>query len=161
MKIVKGDLWKLSAGNVVVISTNGATRKDGACVMGRGVALQAVQKWPDIQFELGLKIKRFGNHVASLGLYYVKSNEANPDLNPNAWMVWAFPVKHHWREMADLELIDRSAIELAYLFRDTLDSRQVFLPCVGCANGGRDWTGEVEPILRRHLNDRFTVVQLP
>ncbi len=40
-----GDIWEIP-GDARVITTNGVVRKDGACVMGRGVALQAKMRYP-------------------------------------------------------------------------------------------------------------------
>ena len=40
MNEVNGNLWDSNA-DIIVITTNGAVRKDGAAIMGRGVALQA------------------------------------------------------------------------------------------------------------------------
>ena len=39
MKEITGDLWTIKA-DARVIPTNGTVRRDGAAVMGRGVALQ-------------------------------------------------------------------------------------------------------------------------
>lgn len=44
MKECQGNIWTYGA-DIIVITTNGTVRKDGACVMGRGVAQQALKRF--------------------------------------------------------------------------------------------------------------------
>ena len=144
MKEVHGDLWDAKA-DIIVITTNGATRKDGAAVMGRGVALQAKNRYSGIEHILGELIRQNGNHVIMI--------------TGNIPKIISFPVKHHWREKADLKLISQSAIELALLV-DRLSGvaglHTVALPRPGCGNGRLRWE-DVRSIIRPILDDRFTV----
>ena len=131
------DIWTYQA-NCVVITTNGFVRRDGACVMGRGIALQAKRRYPSVEYRIGEAIRSQGNHVYMMG-----------DL-------CTFPVKHNWWEKADLDLIRRSAQELAELARQYPD--MVFaMPHPGCHNGGRDWS-EVKPLLESVLPDNIHIV---
>lgn len=145
MKQCRGDIWRFhDKGFSIVIPTNGAVRQDGACVMGRGLAKQAAQRYSEFPYTLGRQIKLFGNHV-----YLDRITR-----------LFSFPVKHHWTEPADLKLIARSVEELKELCRHSSLSilkTKVYMPRVGCGNGGRDWK-EVKPILRT-LSDDFIVVQ--
>jgi hypothetical protein len=127
MRLVYGDFWAQPADHRV-ITTNGDVRKDGACVMGRGVALQAAQRFPSIPYELGAVLKVQGNHVHQLG-----------------YGLWSFPVKHHWRDQADLDLIEQSARELEPFARAT-PAQTWLLVRPGVGNGRRDWA-EVEPLI--------------
>jgi hypothetical protein len=114
-------------------------------VMGRGVALQAIQRMPDLQFALGAEIRHAGNHVYAFWKYRVVS----------------FPVKAHWREQADLELISRSARELSGLSITRADGglvRPIYLPRAGCGNGRLRWE-DVRPLLAAILDDRFIIVE--
>ena len=144
MKEVNGDLWDASA-DVIVITTNGATRKDGAAIMGRGVALQAKSRYPGIEHVLGRLIRENGNHVNLI--------------TGNTPKIVSFPVKHHWREKADLKLINQSVLELVWL-TDRLSGlaglHTVALPRPGCGNGRLRWE-DVRSIIRPVLDDRFTV----
>ena len=66
---VKGDLWKLTPEErpaLKLITTNGQTRKDGACVMGRGCARQARDMLPGIDYKLGELLRKYGNRVFRL-----------------------------------------------------------------------------------------------
>lgn len=141
MREVRGNLWDAGA-DYFVITTNGALRKDGAAVMGRGVALQAMKRYPGLEYSLGRRIQLRGNHVSAIG------------------RLISFPVKHHWREMADLKLIRRSAEELAVYVTGQrhlgYPIEQVAMPRPGCGNGRLDWK-DVKPLIKDVLDDRFVV----
>lgn len=137
MQILQGNLWKFhTPANWIVIPTNGSVRKDGACVMGRGVALQAKKRYHELPYELGRKLVEGGNNVYTFKDYGLLS----------------FPVKHKWFEKADLELIEKSCKQLLYVV-----DRPIYLPMVGCGNGHLDWS-DVKPILTTYFDDTFTVV---
>lgn len=142
MKVLKGDLWcwYYEKKATVVISTNGFVKENGECVMGRGVALQAKQRFPWIAKTLGEDILKDGNHVFYLGKNLI-----------------SFPVKHDWWEKADLKLVERSAGELEALVRCLEIEPPIVLPKVGCHNGKLEWK-DVEPILNKYLDERFLVV---
>lgn len=142
-----GNLWELVGPNdALVITTNGDVRKNGTAVMGRGIALQATQHDPTVADRLGAFLKAFGNQ-----LFVIHKNP-----------VWiSFPVKHHWNEPADLELIRQSAKDLPkfitmlnYIY---VHIDKIYLPRPGCGNGRRKWE-EVKPIIEPYLDDRFIVV---
>src|SRR6185369_13414187 len=119
MQEATGDLWELSSvpNGVPCVTTNGKVRKDGSCVMGRGCALQAAKRYPDLPKRLGLQLHLSGNHV-----YYFEDPR-----------IITFPVKHAWWEKADTELIARSVSELYQIVSIELDNL-FFLPRPGCAN---------------------------
>jgi len=51
MQEITGDIWEQhKLGRWIVITTNGAIKNDGSCVMGRGVAKQAADKYPELPF---------------------------------------------------------------------------------------------------------------
>jgi hypothetical protein len=135
---VVGDLWTYPA-DWRVITTNGAVRRDGCAVMGRGCAKQATQKYPALQGLLGSQLKLRGNHVTEFSL----------------WNLLTFPVKHSWEQDADLVLIARSARELRGWLEDH-DQPLVVLPRPGCGNGRLDW--EVVKPLLLSLPDNVAVI---
>jgi len=141
---VYGDLWRYPA-SAVVVTTNGAVRKDGAAVMGRGCAKQATERYQGIEHVLGRHINLFGNHVALL----LGETDEGPAL-------LSFPVKEHWQDRASLELIVRSAKELVEVTR-TLQFDTVVMPRPGCGNGRCEW-GIVKPLIEGMLDDRFHVI---
>jgi hypothetical protein len=139
LKTITGDLWTFcTSENWIVVPTNGAIRYDGACVMGRGVALEAKRRFPKLPYELGERLCEFGNLVYTF-----------PNYN-----ILTFPVKHLWYEKANIELIEKSAKQL-YKVVD----RPVYMPRVGCGNGRLSWN-DVRPILDKYLDDHFTLVEL-
>ena len=144
MKELTGDLWEVEA-DARVITTNGAVRKDGQAVTGRGVALQAKERWPIVASRLGAHLRVHGN-VPSI-------------LSVHEGPLISLPVKHHWRERADLSLI-RLSLQLLVKLVDDFGLQRVVLPRPGCGNGGLSWP-DVKPLLEAQLDDRFTVVELP
>lgn len=137
----------------VCITTNGSVRKDGRAVMGRGIALGAKKKFKDLDLRLGRLLTLYGNRFQWL--------EGN---------VYAFPVKHRWMEEADIELIKKSAAELAEVANE-MDGCQFFLPLPGCDNGRLDFE-KVVPAIHdilpqnvvfvtndRKVRDRISVLQ--
>lgn len=113
--------------------------------MGRGCALEAKTRYPGIEYRIGSTIRGFGNHC-----HYITFGPTK---------LFTFPVKHHWREPADLELIKRSATELVALIDSFYMSNDstIVLPRPGCGNGQLLWE-QVEPVLSPLLDDRFHVI---
>lgn len=150
---VVGDLFGFPA-NARCITTNGAIRKDGAAVMGRGVAEQAKALFPGIEYILGGILEKHGNHVSAIyhvGIY--------PLVQPRGLRcsLLSFPVKDHWRDRARFDLIRRSALELVEMTNDS-GWEVVALPRPGCGNGGRRW-GDVQALIEDILDDRFVIVE--
>ena len=140
MKEITGDIWPhYNNGAIICITTNGIVTKDGRCVMGRGIAQQAAQRWPTLPHTLGTLIKQNGNHVYRL-----------------PYDLFSFPVKHHWKYKADVDLIRRSAEELLCQVNEYGLSR-IYMVRPGCGNGGLSWE-QVRPLLDI-LDDRFIVVE--
>lgn len=128
----------------IVIPTNGDVRKrDDRAVMGRGLARCMAVKFPEFPYKLGYLLVNEGNHV-----YYFRK-----------YHVVTFPVKEHWSELASYALIRRSCRELLDVM-DRYNIGTVYVPRVGCGNGGRAWS-KVKPILVQELNDRCVLVTMP
>jgi hypothetical protein len=145
MTEVSGNIWKFhDLGYTVCITTNGMIKKDGSCVMGRGVARDAKIKFSKLPLQLGNKIRSEGNIVHWFPEY----------------RLFSFPVKHVWWDRADLDLIVGSCkrlVDLADQF-DVRMSKVIYLVRPGCGNGQLTW-GVVKPIITPILDDRFVVVQ--
>lgn len=140
MREVYGEFWNYPA-DARVITTNGAIKSNGAGVMGAGVAKQAKERYPGIDQRLGEMLTKHGNRPVFL--------------NRDEGIV-SMPVKHHWKDMADLDLIRESAIKLVEM-ADKWEWQTVVVPRPGCGNGGRNWE-EVKPILEEIWDDRFHVI---
>jgi len=144
MKEIKGDIWDFhKRGYWIVITTNGNVKVNGEAVMGKGIALQAAKRFPDLPIHLGQRLETMGNRL-------------NPFPNIS---LFCFPTKWDWRDKSDLCLIAVSASQLVdYLTEAYISVKpSVYLPRPGCGNGQLDWK-DVKPILEKYLDDRFVVV---
>ena len=149
MKYIEGNIWDCDA-DAIVITTNGIVKGNGSLVMGRGLALQATQMIPGIDYQLGQLVSTSGNHVYEITSYVAT--------------IFSFPTKHNWRSPSDPLLIARSAKEL----KDLVDSpdhahlKKIVMPRVGCGLGQLSWPMVVEPLLQRiGLDDRFHIITPP
>lgn len=155
MKESTGNLWSQHV-EAICITTNGYVNSKSQAVMGRGCALEAAEKFPGLREELGDLIRLGGGnhvHVLLTPRYGWYDGEEGMEYTTE---VLSFPVKHHWREKADLALIRRSAMELVEK-TDLYQFDTVCLPRPGCGNGQLTWE-EVKPIIEPILDDRFTVI---
>lgn len=145
MREINGDIWDYyDKGKWIVITTNGTIKNNGDAVMGRGIALQAKNRFPELPKELGELLEAEGNRL----FIYLKKR------------LFTLPVKHNWWEKADLTLIERGIYELGEIYDDCpgMVSSDICLPRVGCGNGKLNWE-DVKPILEKYLkDDRFIVV---
>ncbi len=144
MKIINGDIWYFRGqGYPIVITTNGSIKKNGECVMGRGVALDMKERYPTFPTTLGRAIKDHGNR-----LFYWP-----------AYNVITYPVKYYWNDAeASWALIQYSAKQLVEV-SDKFNLDRVYLVKPGCGCGKLRWE-EVERIIGPILDDRFTIVNL-
>lgn len=165
---VTGNLWDYPA-DLRVISTNGFVKKDGSCVMGRGCALEATQRFPTLSKALGAKITEAGNRVYLFPTIYLATfpvKRVQEYCAPNKFNV----VEHMrnkfmpgdkvpgWACIASLELIERSAWQLVRLMNDNPKYRTAVLPRVGAGAGELDWEQDVKPLLAPILDDRFHII---
>ena len=141
-----GDFWT-ELGDAHVITTNGNV-KDGRCVMGRGVALQARNRFPGLDRFLGSCIRESGNRVHSLG-DWTRADGA-------AYSLFSFPVKRNFWEQASLELIRHSVRELVIEVPPAYQKVVMVRP--GCGNGRLKWD-VVKEELKMILNDRFVIME--
>ena len=155
-----GNLWTFNG--VTVITTNGFVKSDWTAVMGRGCALEAMRRYPNIEYYLGSCIRKFGNHC-----YRLAENLVSFPVKPRSSTTLK-PVRHMankvapgqsipgWACVADINLIERSAHELVTM-ANKFDWEQIFLPRPGCGAGELSWA-TVRPILADIFDDRFVCV---
>lgn len=154
MREITGDIWDYhDTGHWIVITTNGNIRANREAVMGKGLALQAKQRYPRLPLQLGKALRQHGNHVHRFLCFY------DEPLLEQVKII-TFPTKHDWWEKSDLALIERSCSELVETASMFLQrGEEVYMTRPGCRNGQLDWENEVKPILERCLDGRFTVVE--
>lgn len=140
-----GDFWTIQ-GDARCITANGTLRTNGDAIMGKGIALQAKQRYNRVETTLGRLIQKYGNHVFFVGHGLI-----------------SFPTKHEWRDSkSDIGLIKRSAIELVSLFKGDVPikskvNRRILLTRPGCGSGNLDWK-EVKPVLQAILSSNEFIV---
>jgi hypothetical protein len=144
MKEITGNMFDMKA-DAYCITTNGIVKANGRAVMGAGVALLTVRKFPECDKFLGDFIGKNGHVV---GVFYIADST---DLI-------SFPTKHHWKDPSDIKLIEKSANELNELIYKNMYNK-VILPRPGCANGGLDWE-DVKKIIAPILDDRVVIISL-
>lgn len=149
MEEVEGNLWSfMPTAHARVITTNGSIKNNGEAVMGRGSALEAAMRFPLLPRDLARKIQSGGNHV-----HVFRKYDSYEGID---YDLLTFPTKHVWHENSDIDLIFRSACELADL-ADHYGYGAVILPRPGCGNGNLEWS-EVRSVIRGVLDHRFYVI---
>lgn len=133
MKIVYGNLWDSDC-DIKAVTTNSFVRQDGSLVMGRGAALQAARRFPELPFVAGQKLMWKSGHLSRYGWLYLA------ELN-----IGLFQVKRHWKDDAELRLIRYATEHLCeFLQRNVAVTVALNFPGVG---NGRLSFDLVRPIL--------------
>jgi hypothetical protein len=146
-----GDMWQqYEQADLFLITTNSTLRRDGALVMGRGIARQARERFPGLDAALGQEIQQ---RCGSLGVYGLLISPRWPQAR-----LGGFQVKRHWGRAADLALIANSVAALAAWTADHPD-RAVCLNFPGIGNGGLARSA-VRPLLEP-LPDSVTIWEYP
>ena len=120
--------------DLLVFTSNGVVKRNGALVMGRGIAKLVRDFYPGIDRVFGRRVKTYGNRP-----FIVK---IEGKASPSPRFVMSFPTKHHWRDRSSLELIRESrkkAVEELKDWRELLSRegiRRVLCPVWGTENGG-------------------------
>lgn len=141
MKEKTGNIWDTDC-DVIAITTNGEVKKNGELVMGKGIALQAKQRYPDLP-------KILGDFVSTMG----NIPEIVYDTDLSKRIIVSLPTKNHWRDKSDIELIKKSLLSIEFMLDPPIT---IAIPRPGCSNGGLNWEDvkkEIEPL----LDDRFVV----
>jgi hypothetical protein len=139
MQEVQGNIWN-SGCTYTAVTTNGIIKSNGNLVMGKGIALQASQRYPSLPRILAQHVRAKGNV---------------PCLVPEC-KILSFPTKHNWHDPSDPVLIVKSArLAMDLLPRDCTCA----MSRPGCGNGNLRWE-QVKPLIDDILDDRFFVYSL-
>lgn len=166
MQELRGNLFDyVGKVDAICITTNGFVKANGECVMGKGCAKEATNRWPGISSVLGSKIRSHGNipHILiTAGITHVVSFPVKPiselfdGTNAVRHMLNKFKfndVVPGWACKARIEVIQHSAAQLKTMV-DTMRWVSVIIPQPGCGAGELNWV-YVKPILEQYLDDRF------
>lgn len=134
---VRGDLLGDAAEAIVnTVNTEG--------VMGKGIALQFKQRYPDNYRAYRAACKR---REVRLGSMFVVATGA---LAGPRYIV-NFPTKGHWRERSRIEDVEDGLHDLVKVIGE-LGIRSIAMPPLGCGNGGLDWA-RIRPLIVEALGD--------
>jgi O-acetyl-ADP-ribose deacetylase (regulator of RNase III) len=100
-------------------------------VMGKGIALQFKQKWPENFKAYERACKRGEVLIGRMFIY-----DAGGLLKPR--YIINFPTKQHWRERSRLSYIDEGLTDLIEQVK-RLNIGSIAIPPLGCGNGGLEW----------------------
>lgn len=161
MRTVTGNIWQFINDGPICIPTNGYLTRNGVGVMGRGLALQAKERYPDVAYNLGKHLQREGNAVGWILLHPVRliAVPVKPSMQKISSkedlrnMVSRVAVRYSigdevpgYHCKADPNLIRRSLLELvAFINKHQIDN--VYLPRLGCGNGELNFNTDILPIL--------------
>jgi hypothetical protein len=154
MRIVAEDLWRPKDLPVmIVVTTNAIVTPKGNLVMGRGAALEAKTRVPELASQCGRAIQRHflaNPHANSQTMYGFL--EIRPWTRPGKGGFGIFQVKRHFKDKADIALINYACQVLSQWIRGTEFACPVRMNFPGIGNGqlSRD---QVESILWAHLKD--------
>lgn len=136
--LTRGDLLKQDDVDAIVNTVN--------CVgvMGKGIALQFRNKWPENfrAYEAACKAKQ----VRPGRMFVFDSGGL---VKPN--FIVNFPTKDHWRGKSRIEYIRDGLVDLVAQIR-RLGIRSIAIPPLGCGNGGLEWS-DVRPLIERVFSE--------
>lgn len=139
----------------VVVPTNLYVKSDRRAVMGRGLALQATQRDPDLTSfygELLLGYVRPGLPPGKIPRLDDLEVDALIQADLEAKLVF-FPTKLTWGDPSEPLLIEKSLAAFKKWLARHPGVDKVAFPRVGAGNGHLDWEKVVKPLVRAFLED--------
>jgi O-acetyl-ADP-ribose deacetylase (regulator of RNase III) len=113
-------------------------------VMGKGIALQVKQRWPEVD-----RVYRTASKHGEVTLGHVHVVERG-GLGDGPRFVINFPTKDHWRSRSKLSDIEAGLVDLRAMI-EKLGLHSIAIPPLGCGNGGLDWA-DVRPLIEAALD---------
>ena len=157
MQEIKGNLWDLrSEGYFICITVNCTPDSRGIAIMGKGIALEAATKFPNLPKLLGETQIEVGGETSKS---FFTERSKRPQVFQNYRLI-TLPTKVMWRDNSDISLIQNSCkylIEIAD--KVNFIPFPIYLPRPGCSNGRLEWE-EVKPAIENILDDRFVICDL-
>lgn len=134
---VEEDIWSFKS-DVKVITTNCIVKRNGAAVMGKGLALQASRRFPKLSLQ-------YGNYLRNCNDGSIKP------IHYSDYNLIMFPSKYNWRDKADYDLIIKSMKGLHDICISN-NIKRVVMPRVGCGDGKLDWN-----VVKKKISDMLDV----
>lgn len=117
-------------------------------VMGKGIALEFKNKFPDMFVAYKKVCKQGGMHP---GKVWIWQETANIIENKKLHNVICFPTKEHWMNKSNIEWIESGLKSFVESTKRYSYSGGVAFPKLGCNNGGLDWESQVKPLMIKYL----------
>ena len=136
------DEWDRTQELVMVISTNSYVRKDGELVMGRGIAKEAKNRFPVLPGAAGRYIIETCGHMGEYN--FILSNIR----------IGMLQVKYHFKDKADLHLIERGLIAMEERLAKV---PRIIMNFPGIGYGGLEYPACLK--LVEQLPDKYEVYQ--
>jgi len=133
-RVATGDIFA-SGCRIITIPVNGVG------VMGKGLALEAKQRFPGCYAPYVDACR--GGRMAP-GSLLLWQHPADP------LQLLCFPTKRHWRDASRLDDIEAGLAATSRLLEQTTADTAIAIPALGCGLGGLPWS-DVEPMIRHHL----------
>ncbi len=138
IKITKGNLLKAPVEALVnPVNTVG--------VMGKGVALQFRQAYPEMYRAYQKACDARDVHLGQVQMFDLGGLAAGP-----RWII-NFPTKGHWKGKSQVKDIEIGLRDLTATVGG-LGIRSIALPALGCGNGGLDWS-DVLPRIKQAFSN--------
>ena len=161
-----GNMVKLfGRDGIICITTNGFVKRNGECVMGKGIAKTVSTYWPQHKKTLGKLITTNGNIVQPFFTHLQSTFVSFPVKPVQIINTGNNTVSHMnfkigdtvpgWAAKANPDIIRQSFIQLQE-YVDTTNYTNVAIPLPGCGAGELSWKEDVEPIvIDMALDDRY------
>lgn len=120
-------------------------------VMGKGIALQFKQAFPEVFREYEKACKK--NEVKTGEMHVVHTNSL---VSPR--YVINFPTKQHWKEKSKMSYVVEGLKDLVRTVHE-LNIQSIPIPPLGCGNGGLEWS-EVKPLIEKAFQSLLVEVHV-
>lgn len=140
MILKKGDMWdRFGKVERFLFTSNPIVNKQGLAVMGRGIAKQMADRYPEIRDDFARQLQGW----QAVNLRHPNVLEIN---EYGGQMVGYFMVKDHWRSPASLSIIEESVNEVIAWDTDPWFTIALNFPGIGNGKLRRE---DVLPIIER------------
>lgn len=123
MKLIQGNMFNNDPG-IRLVTCNSYIKKNKALVMGRGAALNLLQKVPNINYIFGNEVSTICGHLGKYGVIIYSFPIENK-------LYGIFQVKYHFKDVSSLTLIEYSVMKL----KEMLHGFTVHMNYPGIGNG--------------------------
>jgi O-acetyl-ADP-ribose deacetylase (regulator of RNase III) len=113
-------------------------------VMGKGLALQFRDRWPQMFLEYQRDCERNRVQIGSMHTYLICEPRQPGSRRPH--YIVNFPTKRHWRDPSQLDWIAQGLEALVdWVYANQCTS--IAIPALGCGEGGLPWS-KVDALIR-------------